>query len=392
MNRAVVGLAGRSPRTSFAALSALLVVLATATTCAGAFESDDIDPEKWFRLDYVNFWTSHAPLPAPLVTTGDAAGLGRIGAPQTQILLGPGNLPSSIFPAMRMTVGGWIGDQPFGGEFSFFTTSLRATHFSASSNASGSPLLAIPFLDVPSGSPQPNSLVVSQPGVASGHVWANDAMQFTGIDLHGLGKLDEYLNNTNASLAVLAGVRIISLRERFTFSSGTDFLSGPSVSHNDIFMTNDTFSGFDVGMRGSCRWRRWTIEGTGRAAVGGTFSTVYVAAQDGLAFAYPRIQTVPGEGWFAQPTNIGRQLRQAFSVVPAAQLRVGYTLTDHLRLTLGYEGFFWTRMLRAPNQLDPRINLTQTFAPLFGPALPTARPSFTNFWAQGFTAGMQFSF
>ncbi|HVX15518.1 MAG TPA: BBP7 family outer membrane beta-barrel protein [Pirellulales bacterium] len=392
MNRAVVCLAGRPQRMTFAALLSLLIaLLVTATIRADSFDLD-ANPDRWFRLEYVNFWTSHAALSAPLVTSGDAADLGRLGSPQTQTLLGAGDLPSSIFPAMRLTAGGWISDEPFGGELSFFATGLRATHFSAAGSASSGPLLAVPFLDVTSGSPQQSSLVVSQPGVSSGRVWANDAMGFGGLDLHGLGSLDEHILNPNASLAVLAGLRTTFLRERFTFSSGTDYLSGPSVSHNDIFMTNEAFTGLDLGMRGNYRWRRWSIEATSRAAVGATFSTTYVAAQGSLPFAYPRIQTVPGEGWFAQPSNIGRQFRQAFSVVPATQLRVGYALTSRVRLTVGYEAFFWTRVLRAPNQLNPQINLSQTFGPLVGPALPAARPNYTNFWAQGFTAGVQIGF
>jgi hypothetical protein len=386
-------MAVRLPRMWFAAmLSPLVALLAASSLLAAPFDPDADDPSTWFRLEYLNLWTSHAALPAPLVTTGDSASLGRLGFANTQSLLGPGNLPAPVFPGFKLTFGGWFYDDLLGGEFSIFGTTLRATHFAAASNATGSPLLAIPFADVTSGTAKESSLVVSQAGVASGGVWADDAMGLLGFDLDGLANLNEHVLDPDASLTAIGGLRVLGFRERFKFSSGTDFLSGPSFSHNDIFLTNDSFFGLDLGLRGGYRWRRWSVQATGKTAIGVTSSLLYVAAQDSLPFVISRIRTVPGEGWFAQPSNIGWGYRQAFSVVPAARLRIGYALTSRLRLTLGYEAFFWTRMLRAPNQLDRDINLSQLVGPLIGPARPAVAPNYSNFWAQGFTAGVQVSF
>ncbi|HET6880140.1 MAG TPA: BBP7 family outer membrane beta-barrel protein [Pirellulales bacterium] len=374
-----------------AALFAALALLIGSSATAAPFDPDDDEPTTWFRIEYVNFWTSHASLAAPLVTTGDAAGLGRLGAAQTQSLLGPGSLPAPVFPGAKVTLGGWLYDDFLGGELNVFGTALRASGFSASSGTAG-PLLAVPFADVTSGTPKESSLVVAQPGVSSGRVWADDAMEFSGLDAAALVSLDEHIMNPNVSLTLLGGIKALSFRERFKFSSGTDFLSGASLRHNDMFLANDSFAGVDFGVRGGFRLRRWTIEATGRTAIGASLSTMYIGAQDGMSLAYTRIQTVPGEGWFAQPTNIGRWYRQAFSVVPSAQLRVGYDLTSRLRLTVGYEAFFWMHMLRAPNQIDRNINLNRAIGLAAGPALPSPSPNYTNFWAQGFTAGLQFNY
>ncbi|HEV3342484.1 MAG TPA: BBP7 family outer membrane beta-barrel protein [Pirellulales bacterium] len=375
-----------------AMLSLLVALLRASSVSAGPFDPNDDDPSAWCRLEYLNLWTSHAALPAPLVSTGDASSLGRLGSPGTQPLFGPGSLPAPVFPAIKLTIGGWLYDNLLGGEFSIFGTTLRATHFGAASNASGSPLLAIPFADVTSGTARESSLVVSRPGVASGRAWADDAMGLLGFDFDGLASLDEHVFDPDASLAMIGGLRVLGFRERFKFSSGTDFLSGPSISHNDIFLTNSAFIGLDLGMRGGYRLGRWTIQATGRTALGVTSSLLDVAAQDSLQMVTPRLQTVPGEGWFAQPSNIGWYYRQAFSVVPAAQLRVSYALTNRVHLTIGYEAFYWTRMLRAPNQLDRDINLSQLVGPRSRPARPAAGANFSNFWAQGFTAGVQVNF
>ena len=374
-----------------ARIGLVVAVLTASTLSAAPFDPSDADPSGWFRLEYVNLWTSHASLSAPLVTTGDATSLGRLGFPQTRTLLGPGNLPAPVFPAMRLTAGGWLNDDVFGGEISFFETVLRASHFTAASDATGSPFLAVPFADVTSGAVRESSLVVSQPGVATGRVWSDDAATFFGLDLDGLASLREHLDDDRATLSLVAGLRTLGFRERFKFSSGTEVL-GVSISHNDAFLAKDSFLGPEFGLRGGYRLRRFSIEGTGKVAVGGSLARLYESPQNNLLFAYPRILPVPGGGWFTQPTNTGYRYGRAFSVVPAAQLRVGYDLTSRLRLTLGYEAFLWTRMVRAPSQIDRAVNLSQVLGPLVGSARPAPAANFTDFWAQGFTAGVQLNY
>jgi hypothetical protein len=380
---------GRPPGITFTARTWLLATLLAASTgSAATFDPEDANPAAWFRLEYVNLSVSHAPLAAPLVTTGDATSLGRLGFAQTRSLLGPGQLPAPVFPALRLTLGGWMHDEVFGGEVSVLASTLRATHFSATSNSQGSPLLAIPFEDVASGTPQESSLVLSQPGGASGRVWSDDAAALFGLEFDGLGNLTEYLPGSRGTLAIVAGARLLGFRERFKFSSGTSPLDGFPMSFHDTLLVNNTFIGPEIGLRGGYRRRRWTIEGTAKAAIGGTFSLLYESPQASLAFVGTRIQAVPGGGWFVQPSNTGWTYARAFSVVPAAQIRLGYDLTSRLRLTLGYEAFYWSGMLRAPNQIDRQINLSQ----VVGPARPAALHNFSNFWAQGFNVGLQLNY
>ncbi|HWB10801.1 MAG TPA: BBP7 family outer membrane beta-barrel protein [Pirellulales bacterium] len=384
---------GRPPRIVFPARTGLLATLLFASTVSAAtFDLEEADPGAWFRLEYVNLWVSHASLPAPLVTTGDASSLGRLGFAQTRTLLGPGQLAAPVFPALRLTLGGWMEDEVFGGEVSVFATALRATHFSAASDVQGSPLLAIPFEDVTSGTPHESSLVLSQPGAASGGVWTDDAASLFGLELDGLGNLTEYLPGNRATLTLLGGFRLLAFRERFRLSSDTSRPAMLPVSFNDTFLADDTFIGPEIGLRGGYRYRRWTIQGTAKAAIGGTLSTVYESPQASISFVAPRIQAFPDRGWFVQPSNTGREYHRALSVVPAAQIRVGYDLTARLRLTIGYEAFYWTRMLRAPNQIDRQLNLSQAVGPLVGPSRPAELHKFSNFWAQGFTVGLQFNY
>jgi hypothetical protein len=381
-------------------IGVLAIACCVLSVAAGARDSragaptQGVDPRIWTRFEYVNLWTPGPPLPFPLVTTGDAAGAGHLGAPGTRVLLGDGPLSVGSFPAGRFTIGAWFGfDENFGAEFTTLATGVRAAHYQAASDAAGNPLLAIPFSDVTSGTPTESSLVISQPGVRHGNISINDANAFFSADLDGLVELSDYLPGDMFRTTLLAGIRTMYFAERFQLDSVTTDLSGFSLGHNDIILDQDTFFGADFGLRGSRRFKRFTIELTGKAAIGQTWQVQYVTSQSGLAFVYPRLNSSVRQGFFTQPTNIGYTYpHRVFSVVPAARLRLGYDLTDRIRLTASYEAFLWTQLMRPSDQLDRQINLSQTYGPLVGVARPTLPNRHTDFWAQGFTVGLQFNY
>ena len=55
-------------------------------------------------------------------------------------------------------------------------------------------------------------------------------------------------------------------------------------------------------------------------------------------------------------------------------MRLGYHPTDHLRLSLGYNFLYWSRVRRAPDE----YNLS-----------PVLSNRTTDFWAQGFNVGLE---
>jgi hypothetical protein len=353
-----------------------------------------VDPTAWASLEYLNLWTSSAPLPFPLVTSGDAAGGGRLNAPSTRVLLGDGPLATGPFPGFRATLGAWFDfDENFGGEISGFATGLRAAHFQAASNGFQGPLLAIPFADVTSGVPQESSLVVAQPGTSKGRISADDATIFGGLEVDGLINLSDFLPSDDNRLSVVAGVRFLTYKERFQFDSVSIDTTGFTFGTNDVLLAQNTFFGGDLGLRGSRRFQRLTLELTGKAALGPTWQAQYVSNQSNLQFFPPRIQQQPNGGFFTQPSNIGYTYpHRTFSVVPAARLRAGYDLTRNLRLTVSYEAMLWTRMMRPSNELDRQINLSQITGPLAGVARPAVQNRHSDFWAQGFTVGLQLQY
>src|SRR5437879_3605898 len=73
----------------------------------------------WARGEYLLWWVKNAPLPVPLVTTGDPntglrAGVniaGAIGQPGTQVLVGNNSENLGAFSGMRFTLGGWLDNE-----------------------------------------------------------------------------------------------------------------------------------------------------------------------------------------------------------------------------------------------------------------------------------------
>jgi hypothetical protein len=104
------------------------------------------------------------------------------------------------------------------------------------------------------------------------------------------------------------------------------------------------------------------------------------------------VQTFQG-GLYALPSNIGHFSQTRFAVVPDVGLKIGYDLTDHIQLFVGYDVLYWSSVLRAGDQIDRSLDANKI--PNFGgqfPATAQVRPvpllQTTGYWAQGFNAGI----
>ena len=85
--------------------------------------------------------------------------------------------------------------------------------------------------------------------------------------------------------------------------------------------------------------------------------------------------TVPGS-LLVGPNNAASHSATYFAVVPAADVRLGYGLTDRVRVNVGYSFLYWSQVQRAADQID-----------LAQPPAYTART--TDYWVQGWTMGVE---
>jgi hypothetical protein len=99
-------------------------------------------------------------------------------------------------------------------------------------------------------------------------------------------------------------------------------------------------------------------------------------------------------GLLAQASNSGQYERNQFTLLPELGLNLGFAVTPRLRVVGGYSLLYWGAVARAGNQID--LNLVPSQFP--PPQNPTANhfPAFpfatTDYWAQGFSLGLDYRF
>nr|NIL97098.1 BBP7 family outer membrane beta-barrel protein [Planctomycetales bacterium]NIP69227.1 BBP7 family outer membrane beta-barrel protein [Planctomycetales bacterium] len=99
----------------------------------------------------------------------------------------------------------------------------------------------------------------------------------------------------------------------------------------------------------------------------------------------------------AQLTNIRRESRDAFAVLPEASAELGYLLTDDVRLTAGYTILWLSHAVRPGDQIDPRVDarfLNSNLVPPLTPPATRPAPRFieSSLWAQGIHFGLEWRY
>jgi len=359
----------------------------------------------WAGTEFLFWWVKGAPLSGPLLTLGDTVGLGALGRPGTQVLVGD-NVNFAGTPGGRVTIGGWLGDgERFGVEANYFFLGRQARNLLFQSNADGEPVISVPFFQV-GGATQSNPIFtptifgetatqVSAPGLFAGIASFNLTTRLMGAELNGVTRL---CDRCGWRVDLLSGFRFLDLWEKFRFDTSSAGLNPPSVflSH-DEFNTVNQFYGGQIGGRVDYGVGRGTMTLTGKVALGTMQETVRVngtlATNDLNNFA--AVQTFPG-GYFALPTNIGQHYKSEFSVVPEVGLTLGYWLTSWARVTAGYSFLYVSRIARPGDQIDRAINTLQAPgisgnppAPIVGPARPAFFFNQDDFWVHGLSAGVE---
>ncbi len=366
----------------------------------------------WGRAEYLMWWVKDAPLPVPIVTAGDPnVGFdpnavntvniaGAIGQPGTTVLLGGGDISSRMFSGLRLTLGGWADDERFlGVDVSGFALERRVSSFFASSDATGTPALYFPIFSGIAGAER--AVPIADPlRQFSGSVSVESSLRLWGVESNGILTL---YRAPCVEWTALAGSRYADLRERlFTYNTTRDLLFDNVTNLADIFDTRNQFYGSQIGSRLFLQADHYTLDVTGKLALGVTHQIVDVMgaiAQVGPnPLVPPGLGTFPG-GLYAQPSNIGRRTANQFTILPSLEIKLGYAFDQRTRAFVGYDVMYWSRVVRPGNQIDRNVNLSQNAVldpngagVLVGPAQPAPLFNRSDFWAQGVTFGVEFLF
>jgi len=372
-----------------------------------SWDETQTKPRLWVRGEYLLWWIQGQQVP-PLVTTGTIDPTnpfdrpGELGKPDTRILMGGERLDPDALSGGRFTAGGWLGaDQLLGVEASYLFLAERSYRASLSAPGTpGSTPLLLPFLNALDGLEDSTGIAIPAGFGFSGIANLSLSTRLHAAELNGVINAVE---RPNWCLDLLVGYRYLALDEDLVFT--TDSTTVPPLPP-DVFLTSDAFRtrndfhGGQLGARATVARGSWTLETTGKLALGNMRQATSIrgslVTNDFNNLGDP--QTFPA-GYFALPTNIGDHDRDRFAVVPEASVQLGWQPCCGIRLFAGYTILYASSVARPADQIDRIINPLQgpgfTGIPsteLIGPPRPTFLGRDTDFWAQGLNVGVEFRY
>jgi hypothetical protein len=245
-----------------------------------------------------------------------------------------------------------------------------------------------------------SAVVLSAPGVQAGAARVSALSRLWGGEAN--ARL-ELCRSCLLHLDLLGGFRYLEVDDGLNFTTRTAFapdlagLGGSSVVTSDRFGGRNTFYGGQVGMEAELHYGRFFVDLYGKVAFGEMHQVITINGTTVVTGSTGLSTALPG-GLLALPSNSGRFSREAFAVVPEFGLNFGAQLTTHLRARVGYTFLYLSDVVRGGDQIDRTVNLTQrpglfgTPGGLVGPARPVFDFRDTDFWAQGFNAGLEFRY
>ena len=325
-------------------------------------------------LDYVLWWLRRGRVPALLTA----------GPPGTQVLYGDDRLETrhgDRFNGLRLTLE-WRDDSGFGIEKRGFVLERDSTYFKATSD--GSQPLALSFFNATTGKPDSQVVAGVDPrrGLLSGAFVGYSRIELFGEEVNGIAPLAQ---GEAGRLDLLAGVRLLQMRDRFHYTATSQTLPTENVLTGvvDNYRTGNAFYGGQVGLRGEWRWQRVFVQARAVAALGADDQMIRTYGQSVLQTNTGRVQT--NTGLYVQGSNSGQFTRWQVDGVGEVAVNLGYALGEHVRVKVGYTLLDWFAPLRAGDQVDRLVN------PLAGtlPARPTIPFKTDGLWAQGLNLGLE---
>lgn len=342
----------------------------------------------WTASDFFYGATQGTYLP-PLVTSAPAGSpplAGGLGSPTTTVLLGGRREGDSTRPGARFRLGYWFdAAQTSGFDAGFYYLGDLNESFTGGT-APGGVVLAQPLVNGLTGA----NFGLGIGSVAPGTVAASFGTHTVGADVNyrrGLVRTDA------RRVDLLVGYRYAHLGDDVEVATAAAVAAagaGPgalpipaSVLTIDSFRTRNNFHGPQVGVAASHKLGGgFAIDLLAKVAFGVTVTDADVSG--GTATFVGGVQTagVP-VGVLAGAANSGSYSSTDFAVLPEAGVKVGYEVTDHFRVTFGYSLLYWSRVRRAPEQIDLTV---------LSPGHPGYRNQSTDVWVQGVTGGFEWRY
>lgn len=367
----------------------------TDSYCGFEQQSCGYDSERWLSLESLVWWTNGSSTPALATISQDGtlqSNAGILGFPTTSTVFGDNDLFEGSTPGFRIRGGKLLDDGCTGIDIEFFMLAEQHENFLMAS--SGNPILTRPFRDTLTG--QQNSELVGYPGVATGQLRFHGQSRLYSAAAH-LYRLAEEEKDCcdeggQFSAMVQVGPRFASLRDSlFLEEYVTGSQGGVQNILIDSFRTENAFLGGELGLKLQHQTDKMFLRGNLGIALGVTRQELEVYGSTTRITGQGATTQFPG-GLLAQRTNSGSFSRNRFSVMPQAELKIGFATRWGWEITAGYNIFYWSKVLRATEQIDPSLNpnlLPPEVVPFTGSQQPTTLLKESGYLAHGISFGLE---
>lgn len=369
-------------------------ICSTDSFCDCGMQPCECRSDRWLSLETLVWWTNGSSTPA-LATQSQAgtlqANAGILGLPTTTTVFGGGDLFDSATAGFRVR-GGKTLDGCSGIDFDFFR--LGEQHESFLGASGGDPILTRPFTDTLTG--QQNSELVGFPGVTTGQLRYQGESRLYSAAAH-LFRLAEEEQSCDSgcdqfSAVIQVGPRFASLKESMFLE---EYVTGSQTGVQNIlvdsFKADNAFLGGEIGLQLERQTRNTFVRGSLALALGMTRQELEVYGNTTRITAQGATTQFPG-GLLAQRTNSGSFSQNRFSVMPQAELKVGYKTRWGWEITAGYNLFYWSKVLRATEQIDTNLNpnlLPPEVVPFTGSQQPALVLKESGYLAHGISFGLE---
>jgi hypothetical protein len=256
-------------------------------------------------------------------------------------------------------------------------------------SSGGTPILSQPILNVSTGV---RADIIAAPSFASGNISVLSRNNLFGADawLRRITWDDGYHR-----FALLAGYQytrmddsIVIRRSSTTLAGNPSLPAGVTASFQDTFRTQNQFNGASLGLVAGIRKRALSLEVLGKVGLGDMRELVAISGTRTVTLP-SGASTTSGIGFLAQPSNEGTRARNVFAAVPELNINGILHFSPQWQGLIGYSFIYWTNSALAGNQIDPRVNLTQSPGPTVGPLAPRFLFNRSDFWVQGLSLGAE---
>jgi hypothetical protein len=389
----------------------------TAGSCAGWQAEQTCSNEPgcfWLQGDYLLWFINKSPGNIPLVTSSTTPdpvlSNGTLGQPGTTTLFSDDNISHHGFSGFRVR-GGTAVDCTIPLEASFFWIEQGNTQFAAGSDSTGTPVLGRPIFAAQPVLSAETVYLSSFPGLATGTIAVATSTRLLGADASYVQRI---WTGPHLRFDLTAGFQYLELHDdlsitstntpissNFTaFFANSPFSVGGTTIVKDQFNTRNQFYGGQIGGRAvfdfSQTFTGLFVELRGKLNIGATEGTAHINGFSTLLQSGAPPTILQG-GILAVPSNIGRFSEQRFAVIPEGSISIGHEITSWLRLSVGYDFLYWSRVARPGNLLNRSVDTQQVVTdPNYNPPGSSNQPPLTfhdrSFWAQGVSFGLTINY